>query len=498
VSVPAREGLDQRPRTAPIPIRQLSPGEHTVVIGAGPAGLTAAWQLARAGHRVTVVEADRMVGGISRTEEHRGYRFDIGGHRFYTKIAVVQAFWDEILGDEMLTVPRLSRIHYGGRFFDYPLKPWNALRGLGPVNACRILASYAWSQLRPYPVEENFEQWVSNRFGRRLYELFFKTYTEKVWGLPCTEIRAEWAMQRIQGLSLWRALRQSVPLQRRAESIKSLIHEFRYPRLGPGQMWQRCAARIEATGNRVLLSHRATALECVDDRIAAVHVDGPDGPRRLEADHVITTIALPQLVASLTPARPAAVQQAAEGLRFRDFICVALIIGDDDLFPDNWIYVHTPGVRVGRVQNFTNWSAAMVPEPGHSCLGFEYFCFEGDDLWTATDAELIALATRELGALQLASPTLVREGVVIRQPKAYPIYDRRYREHLEVIRASITQIDNLQTIGRNGLHKYNNQDHSMLTGILAVENLEGARHDLWSVNSDTEYLEEQALAASSA
>ncbi len=474
---------------------RLRPGEHTVVIGAGPAGLTAALQLARAGHRVTVVEADAVVGGISRTAQHEGYRFDIGGHRFYTKIPIVQALWDELLADELLTVPRLSRIHYGGRFFDYPLKPWNALRGLGLVNAVRILGSYAWARIHPHRTEENFEQWVSNRFGRRLYEIFFKTYTEKVWGLPCTEIRAEWAMQRIQGLSLWQALLQSVALHRRSESIKSLIHEFRYPRLGPGQMWDACAERVRASGNTVLLSHRATSLERDGDRVVAVHVTGPEGARRLAADHVISSIPLPHLVESLSPAVPPAVRRAAAGLRFRDFICVALIIREAALFPDNWIYVHTPGVRVGRVQNFNNWSAAMVPEPGHSCLGFEYFCFEGDDLWTASDADLIALASSELAALRLAPSSLVRDGVVIRQPKAYPIYDRTYREHLTVIQAQLGTVRNLQTIGRNGLHKYNNQDHSMLTGILAVQNLEGADHDLWAVHSDSEYLEEQTLAA---
>ncbi len=478
-------------------MKRLGPGEHVVVLGAGPAGLTAAWQLARDGHRVTVLEADTIVGGISRTAEHRGYRFDIGGHRFFTKIPAVQALWDELLGDELLTVPRLSRIHYGGRFFDYPLKPWNALSGLGPATALHILASYLWSQLRPHPVEESFEQWVSNRFGRRLYELFFKTYTEKVWGIPCTEIRAEWAMQRIQGLSLWQALRQSVALQRRSDAIKSLIHEFRYPRLGPGQMWEACAERIRATGNAVRLSHRAIAVECDRGAAVAVHVAGPHGVERIDADHVISSIPLPQLVRALTPSLPATVQHAADGLRFRDFICVALILDAPDLFPDNWIYVHTPGVRVGRIQNFTNWSAAMVPDAGHSCLGLEYFCFEGDALWTMPDDELVALATRELTTLRLAGSAHIREGIVIRQSKAYPIYDRRYQSHLDVIRGAVDAIPNLQTVGRNGLHKYNNQDHSMLTGLLAVQNLEGADHDLWAVNSDSAYLEEQSLVSPS-
>ena len=476
-------------------VAQIAPWDHTVIIGAGPAGLTAAYELTRAGYAVTVLEGDDIVGGISRTAQYKGFRFDIGGHRFFTKIAPVQALWEEILGEEFISVPRLSRIHYNGRFFDYPLKAGNALSGLGVINAVRILGSYLRWQYRPHPVEENFEQWVTNRFGKRLFEIFFKTYTEKVWGISCTEIRAEWAAQRIQGLSLAKAVLNATALNRRATDIKTLIHEFRYPRLGPGQMWEMAAQRVEERGSPVLMKHRATAIEVTAGRVSAVIVETPDGRRRFPADHVISTMPVRSLVRALLPAAPDTVRVAAEGLRYRDFLVVALMLKRENLFPDNWIYIHTPGVKVGRIQNFNNWSRAMVPDPEMTCLGMEYFCFKGDRLWETPDAELIAQAARELGQLGLASAQDVVDGSVIRMPKAYPIYDAAYRDHLDTVRAHIDRIPNLHTVGRNGMHKYNNQDHSMLTAMMAVQNMRGAAHDIWSINTDFEYHEEQKIEA---
>ena len=476
-------------------VDQLKSGDHVVVIGGGPAGLTAAYLLARDGVRVTALEADDMVGGISRTAQYHGYRFDIGGHRFFTKIAPVEALWHEILGQEFISVPRLSRIHYGGKYFDYPLKAKNALLGLGLWNTFLCVASYARWHFKPYPVEENLEQWVTNRFGKRLFEIFFKTYTEKVWGIPCTEIRAEWAAQRIQGLSLAKAILNAAQLQKRSETIKTLIDRFQYPRLGPGQMWETAAAKIQEMDGEVLLRHEVTNLEHRDGRVIAVRARTPDGPARIEGDHFISTMPLRNLARSLDPVPPTAIRDAGEGLNYRDFLTVALMIDADDVFPDNWIYIHTPGVKVGRIQNFNNWSRAMVPEPGKTCLGMEYFCFEGDGLWSSPDAELIALATKELGELGLVNPSKVRDGCVVRMPKAYPVYDSTYASHLGTLRSFIDPIRNLHTVGRNGMHKYNNQDHSMLTAMMSVANMRGASHDVWSVNTDYEYHEEQKLEA---
>jgi protoporphyrinogen oxidase len=476
-------------------VTPLRPGDEVVICGAGPAGLTAAYVLAKQGWSVTVLEQDDMVGGISRTARYKDFRFDIGGHRFFTKYGPVQALWEEILGEDFLEVPRLSRIHYDGKYFNYPLKPLNALSGLGLVNAVRIVWSYLQAHLDPHPVEETFEQWVVNRFGQRLYEIFFKTYTEKVWGIPCTEIRAEWAAQRIQGLSLARAILSSTSLTRRPTEIKTLIDRFRYPRLGPGQMWESCRDRVRSMGGVVHMEHRVTGLDAEHGRVRAVHAETPDGERRFQADHVISTLPIRGLVRSLRPAPPRDVLDAAAGLRYRDFLVVALVLDQKDLFPDNWIYIHTPGVKVGRVQNFNNWSEAMVPVPGKTCLGLEYFCFEGDGLWTADDEELIALATRELETLGLAPGARVEDGAVVRMPKAYPIYDADYRRHLDRIRDFLDPIANLHLVGRNGMHKYNNQDHSMLTALFAVENMQGADHDVWAVNTDFEYHEEQRVPA---
>lgn len=474
-------------------VDQIRSGDRVLVCGAGPAGLTAAYLLAKRGVAVTVLESSDAVGGISQTARYKGYRFDIGGHRFFTKIGPVQDLWEELLGDEFIDVPRLSRILYDGNYFNYPLQASNALRGLGIWNAARIVWSYLDARVHPQRREDTFEQWVCNRFGRRLYEIFFKTYTEKVWGIPCTEIRAEWAAQRIQGLSLARAVLSATALNRRSSEIRSLIHTFKYPRLGPGQMWEACRDRIRELGGEVLLQHRVSGFAMCDGRVRAALVKSEHGLTWFDAEHFISTMPLRSLVRALGDRANPKARAGAEGLAYRDFVLVALILEGEALFPDNWIYIHTPGVSVGRIQNFNNWSSAMVPEPGRTCLGMEYFCFKGDGRWESSDEALIALATRELGELGLARGHAVVDGTVVRMEKAYPIYDAQYHDNVDAVRSCIDQISNLHTIGRNGMHKYNNQDHSMYSAMLTVANMYGAKHDVWSVNTDFEYHEEQRL-----
>jgi protoporphyrinogen oxidase len=468
---------------------------EVVIIGAGPAGLTAAYLLAKREVACTVLEADSVVGGISRTAERDGWRFDIGGHRFFTKVAAVEDLWTEILGEEdFLLRPRMSRIYYRGRFFDYPLRASNALRNLGLVEAVRCVASYIWARLRPPADQSNFEGWVAARFGWRLYRIFFKTYTEKVWGVPATEIAADWAAQRIKNLSLGKAVLNALIPRRNQKEITSLIQEFRYPKYGPGMMWERACERVEAAGTKVLLDTPVTRVRHHDGRAAVVvgEVDGmaTDYP----ATHVISSMPLPSLLLAMDPPVPAEVRAAAQGLSFRAFLTVALVVPIETAFPDNWIYVHSADVRLGRIQNFGSWSPYLVKE-GRTCLGLEYFVFEGDDLWSAPDDELVSLGTAELARLGLVDPEAVEAGYVVRMPKAYPVYDEHYREHVAVLRGWLeANAPNVFPVGRNGMHRYNNQDHSMVTAALAVDNVFGAVHDIWAVNVEPDYHEEKASA----
>ena len=461
-----------------------------VVIGAGPAGLTAAYVMARRRRAPLVLEKDTQVGGIARTVEYKGFRFDIGGHRFFTKVGAVQKLWRDMLGPDMLRRPRLSRIFYGGRFFDYPLKPYNALRGIGPINAVRVLFSYLWIRVRPITPEDSFEDWVSNRFGRRLYRIFFKTYTEKVWGIPCNRIGAQWAAQRIKGLSLFTAVWNMLRPKGGGTQIKTLIEEFEYPRLGPGMMWDAFRDQVVAHGGAVELGTDVVRLRHDGGTITSVQYRRGEETREVPAATVLSTMPLRELVQKLDPPAPEGVREAAGRLAYRDFITVALIIDDPDLFPDNWIYVHDPSVKLGRIQNFKNWSPEMVPDPAKTCLGLEYFCFEGDGLWTMPDDELVRLGSREVAQIGLLGKGRVIDGTVVRMPKAYPIYDDGYVQALDEVRQYLDRFSNLQVAGRNGMHKYNNQDHSMVTAMLAVGNLEGRHHDTWAVNQDDEYHEE--------
>jgi protoporphyrinogen oxidase len=467
------------------------PSKPIVIMGAGPAGLTAAWELTRAGREVIVWEADPVyVGGISRTVQAQGFRFDIGGHRFFSKSPEVNEVWRQIMPDDFIDCPRLSRIYYRGKFFNYPLEAMDAFFKLGPLETFRIVLSYIFARLRPIRPETSFRQWVVNRFGERLFNHFFKSYTEKVWGISCDEISADWAAQRIKGLSLREAVISAFKGKKAAPTAKTLIRNFFYPRLGPGQMWETAANKLMAQGAKVLLDRKVQTVHW--DETGVTHITGINQAGEFfqqEGSSFISSIPLQELMLALDPPPPKEVLAAARALRYRDFLTVCLVVERADVFPDTWIYIHDPSVKVGRVQNYKNWSAAMVPDPKFTSLGMEYFCFAGDNLWTDTDFNLAHLAMREAAQIGLITEKEVKDAFVVRMPKAYPIYDQDYHRHVETIRAWVCQFANLQPVGRNGMHHYNNQDHSMMTAMLAARNIQGAQFDCWKVNTEAEYHE---------
>ncbi|MGE0126740.1 MAG: NAD(P)/FAD-dependent oxidoreductase [Blastocatellales bacterium] len=467
---------------------------RVLITGAGPAGLTAAYELSKLGLQPTVLEADDQVGGLSRTVNYRGYRFDIGGHRFFSKVPLINELWEEMLREDFLVRPRLSRIYYREHFFDYPLKAVNALTGLGPVEAFLIGLSYTKARLFPHAEETNLEQWVSNRFGDRLYRIFFKTYTEKVWGIPCNEISADWAAQRIKNLSLREAIRNALLGSGRAadgQVITTLIEQFNYPRFGPGMMWERCKDLLAARGHETVggvrverVRHRHGRVECVYGRTSKGEL------AEFGAEHFISTMPLRELIHALDPPPPDDVLEAANRLRYRDYLTVVLMVKREAVFPDNWIYIHSPDVKMGRIQNYKNWSPEMVPDQSRTSLGLEYFLWEKDEEWEWPRERLIELGVKECARIGLVEPDEVEDGTVVRMKKAYPVYDPHYHESLAIIRNYLESFSNLQTVGRNGLHRYNNQDHSMLTAVYAARNIVGEQNDVWAVNTEMEYHEE--------
>jgi len=468
------------------------PPHQIVIIGAGPAGLTAAFQLHKDGIASTILEGTDQVGGISRTVERDGWRFDIGGHRFFTKVAEVEALWHEILPDEdFLLRPRLSRIYYRGKFYDYPLRAMNVLKNMGPIEAVWIVLSYVWARVRPPKNQDKFEGWVVARFGRRLFEHLFKSYTEKVWGIPTDELEADFAAQRIKNLDLQKAIINAILPKRNQKDITSLIEEFQYPKYGPGMMWEVCRDKVVAQGSTVHMDTKVRTIRHRDGRAYEVVAEHPDGSvSTFPCTDVISSMPFTKLVKGMDPAPPPEVIEAADQISYRDFLSVALVVPEEYAFPDNWIYIHAPEVKVGRIQNYGSWSPYMVKE-GRTCLGLEYFVFEGDEMWSASDDELIELAKREIAFLGLVDPDRVELGHVVRVPKAYPTYDHGYTDRVEVLRKWIdTNVPNVHPVGRNGMHRYNNQDHSMYTAMLTVENILGrGEHDVWSVNVEDEYHE---------
>jgi protoporphyrinogen oxidase len=480
------------------------------VVGAGPAGLTAAYCLTKEMPSVLVIEKDpTYVGGISRTVSYNNYLFDIGGHRFFSKSKEVVELWKEILPDDFIERPRLSRIYYGGKFYSYPLSAFEALWNLGIFTSAACMLSYALAKARPILEPRSFHEWVRNQFGEKLFSIFFKTYTEKVWGMSCDEISADWAAQRIKGLDLriavMNALKRSFkPAGTRKATggnvVKTLIESFQYPRKGPGMMWEAAARKITARGGRILMGRELKSLAFDDDKkVWRIEVATTDGRcETYTARHVINSAPMRELVEKLSP-RPISLFHA-RSLRYRDFLTVALMVKKPDLFPDNWIYIHDPSVKVGRVQNFRSWSPEMVPD-GMSCLGLEYFCFEGDSLWDSADRDLIALAKDEIVKIGLISAADVVDACVVRQPKAYPVYDDAYRDNVAMIRLDLEKsYPSLHMVGRNGMHKYNNQDHAMMSAMLTARNiLAGARvYDIWAVNEDAEYHEAGAAGTQDA
>jgi protoporphyrinogen oxidase len=464
--------------------------KQVIIVGAGPAGLTAAWELLQAKHHVTVLERDpEYVGGLARTISYKGFRFDIGAHRFFSKNSDVVRWWHERLPNDFVRIKRQTRILYRNRFFHYPLRAGDALFGLGLWTSIGCILSYIWRRLFPIRPERSFRDWVANHFGDQLYNIFFKIYTEKVWGMACEQISADWASQRIKGLSLYDAILDALGFKR--STAKTLVDEFEYPRHGAGMLWERTRDEIEQLGGRVLLDKRVVSIERIGNRITALRTVSSSGiEERWPADEFIISMPLRDCILNFEPPLESTVLEAAKQLSYRDFLLVALIVNREDVFPDNWIYVHDPTVKVGRIENYRNWSKEMIPTSGATCLEMEYFCSKGDALWQMDDQSLIALAKRELAQLGLAKPDEVLDGHVVRVEKAYPVYDAHYKSNLQFIREALSQLENVQVVGRNGMHKYNNQDHSMLTGILAAENLDGKTHDVWRVNGDAEYLEE--------
>ena len=458
-----------------------------LIIGAGPAGLTAAWEAEKQNTKTIILESDSVVGGISRTVEKNGWKFDIGGHRFFTKVDEVYEIWDEILDEgDFLLRPRMSRIYYNKKFFDYPLKPFNALSNLGIFEAIRCVLSYVAVRIRPPKNQNNFENWVAARFGWRLYNIFFKTYTEKVWGVEATKIGADWASQRIKSLSLGKAIINAFRGDNSGEVVTTLIDKFKYPKYGPGMMWETAKEKLEESGHKIIFNAKVTNIQKNNSGYLVTVNDN----EIFECEYILSSMPLAHLPQTVENEKNQYVTDAGKNLNFRDFLTVALVVEEKYSFPDNWIYIHDPDVRVGRVQNYGSWSPYLVKD-GKTCLGLEYFVNVNDDLWDMKNEDLITLASKELANLNLIAEDDVLEGYVFRMPKAYPVYDLNYAKNVNTIKDWLNDSHpNILPIGRNGMHRYNNQDHSMMTAVKSVRNIFGEKNNIWEINVEDDYHEE--------
>lgn len=497
-----------------------------IIIGAGPAGLTAAFELLEKGPNIKpiIFEVDGQLGGIAKTINYKGNRMDMGGHRFFSKSDRVMGWWERILPTQgpppkpnpdktdlvMLIRSRISRILFLRRFFDYPVTlSKNTIVNLGPVRMTKIGFSYLKAWFFPIRPEKSLEDFFVNRFGRELYLTFFKDYTEKLWGVPCSDINPEWGAQRVKGLSILKALshlvKQALSSKKtlaQKELETSLIGQFLYPKFGPGQMWEEVAKRVQAAGGEIHLNHQVVGLIREGDHIVSARVKNETTGEvtTVAGDYFISTMPVRELIDGLEPVVPNEVRQAASGLMYRDFITVGLLLkkmkvgrGKNGIVPDNWIYIQEPDVKLGRLQIFNNWSPYLVRDPNTIWLGLEYFCNEGDELWNKTDAEFMKFAIAELAKIGVIDASDVLDSTLARVKKAYPAYFGTY-DRFEFIRKYVDQIENLFLIGRNGMHRYNNTDHSMLTAMTAVENIVNnikTKESLWDVNAEQEYHEEK-------
>jgi protoporphyrinogen oxidase/putative flippase GtrA len=468
------------------------------ILGAGPAGLAAAYILTQQGQSVVVIEKDETVGGLARSIKYKDFILDYGPHRFFTKIPPVLKLWDEVLGADQVTVQRLTRIYYGRRYFRYPLKASEALSSLGLLESGKIIVSYLAAKLFPNRQPQNFSEWVTAKFGKRLFEIFFEAYTEKLWGLPCKEISADWAAQRIKGLSLSKAIRNA--LLGNDGKVKTLIDQFQFPRLGSGQLYEKISDHLKQQGQTVLLNTEVVQVHHQNGQVQQVTLkDGKTGKvSTVSCGGVISSIPITFFLQNLVSSPPESVLTASKSLKFRNTILVYLIVEGQQLFPDNWLYINEPSVQLGRVTNFSNWSPEMLPNQHQTPLCCEYWCNFGDAMWEQSESELLHMAEQELRKINLLHGERISSGFVVRLPQTYPIYAGQYKKALLDIQDYIKQFSNLQLIGRYGSFKYNNQDHSLLMGILAAENiLTPGQHDLWAVNADSEYEEEASAEVAS-